>query len=385
MAGKRPEIAAAVLTQAKQDALEAIRASWKIAHVSDMLSKEARKIFKQEPPNDDFFEEPTLALLQELAKRTENRKGQVRIKLEHRWSARAHHRADGPHNAGEIRVGRVDAVKNKHLRADIEEFICEFKPRGEDRTEDGDRGERSAYTDSGVAENSIFSKPKTLTSSARGGTATKLKRGNSVEVQPKKRHTISKPTRTPVAKPEDDASEHNSPGDDETEVDKSDPSDDELSSSSSDDDDDPRVPADRALSFIRLAWPWYQTENEPFDFSILPQHAYAPQTDYPAIPFQYQQSSQNDPNAGGDKAKRNPGKKRSSNRADIRAKPPLPKQKSDLRIPPDHAVFIIKSAWRLPVLQNSLTSSQNIATTPAPDTSPTRSGAFAIFSWRFKS
>jgi hypothetical protein len=139
----------ATLSQAKQNALQAIRSSWKITNISEMLSNGANTSFKQKPPNDDFFNEETLVLFQQLAKLTEHKKKEVKTKLEVRWSARAHHRADGPHKAGDIKVGGTNKIKNENLHADLEEFIRDFGLDTEEQTDNGQGEERSALTKSG--------------------------------------------------------------------------------------------------------------------------------------------------------------------------------------------------------------------------------------------
>lgn len=119
-----------MLTPAKQAALQAIRSSWKIPHVCAMFSAEMDRTFLQNPANDDFFEEATLALLQRLAELTEDRREWVRVRLRERWGARIHHRRDGLHEAGRLKVGGSRAVKNENLRLDVEEFVREVEEGG---------------------------------------------------------------------------------------------------------------------------------------------------------------------------------------------------------------------------------------------------------------
>ncbi|KAJ4371899.1 hypothetical protein N0V86_008453 [Didymella sp. IMI 355093] len=176
------------LSQAKQNALRAIRASWKIANVSEMLSDRAITSFQQRPPNDDFFNQETLVLFQKLAELTEHKKKEVKTKLEVRWSARAHHRADGPHKAGDIKVGGTNKTKNENLRADLEEFIrdFEFELDTEKQIDHGKGEAGGALMSSGVVE------PSNSRTAATTSSANKRERGSNDNPRPSKRETRSR-------------------------------------------------------------------------------------------------------------------------------------------------------------------------------------------------
>ncbi|KAF1351483.1 hypothetical protein EJ07DRAFT_159410 [Lizonia empirigonia] len=125
------------MTPAKTAALRAIKVSWAIKHIADMfLTDEAKKKMQQHPvPNDDFFEEATLALFRQLAEKTKDKKEEVQAKLKTRWSARLHARKDGGTEA--LRGGGDATEMNAYLRVDLREFISHFSPEEQRKSEDG--------------------------------------------------------------------------------------------------------------------------------------------------------------------------------------------------------------------------------------------------------
>lgn len=125
------------MNPAKTAALGAIKASWAIKHIADMfLTDEAKKKLQQHPvPNDDFFEEATLALFRRLAEKTKDKKEEVQSKLKTRWSARLHARKDGGTEA--LRGGGDATEMNAYLRMDLREFMAQFCPEEQRESENG--------------------------------------------------------------------------------------------------------------------------------------------------------------------------------------------------------------------------------------------------------
>ncbi|KAF3037115.1 hypothetical protein E8E12_007006 [Didymella heteroderae] len=296
MPPRQNENSPTTLSRAKQNALRAIRESWNIRHVSEMLSPEAIKNFKQKPPNDNFFEEETLALLQRLGELTKDQKTEVKTKLETRWSARNHHREDGPHNAGAITVGKTPAIKNQHLRADIEEFIRDFTSNGEEEMVDEETGDSNAPTNNAEMRVPEQSRPtSTITSSSTN----KRQGENTDDTQPMKRQNHTQTAKAAATASDSEKDPDTEPrnmwsgsdglandGSAEDKIEENDtPDNDSPSSSSDDDEEDIKIPAERAVSQIRIAWSLSHSIDEPFDFSVLPTHAFDPRMMGQAIPF----------------------------------------------------------------------------------------------------
>ena len=120
------------ITTARRNAIEAIKSSWNIQNVGDIFSacgKKEREILHQVPgeTNDDFFEDATLLLLQQLASITSDIPDVVRQRLKSRWRARTKGDANCKYGQNELNRGIGDDGKNPNLRVDVQEFIDEVR------------------------------------------------------------------------------------------------------------------------------------------------------------------------------------------------------------------------------------------------------------------
>jgi hypothetical protein len=118
------------LTTNRRNAIEAIKSSWNLQNVGDIFSEcgeRERRVLYQVPgeTNDDFFEDATLLMMQQLAVITGDKVDVVRQRLKSRWRARTRGDADGKYEPIGLTAGSGDDGKNVSLRTDLQEFITE--------------------------------------------------------------------------------------------------------------------------------------------------------------------------------------------------------------------------------------------------------------------